>query len=84
MSNSRSHKQSYPSESNPHAIKSVARSLLMLDIQPTEFSPIVVKHPFTDSGIVGLRDEKGSHDMVNLLYAILKLSTSGQGIGKSR
>lgn len=68
MSNSQSRKKIYPSESNLPAIKSIARSILMLDIQPTEFSPIVVKHPFTDSGIVGLRYENGSPNMVNLLY----------------
>lgn len=60
-------KKSFPSETNLPAVKSLARSLLMLDIRPTEFSPIVVKHPFTDSGIVGLRDENGSLDAVNLL-----------------
>lgn len=59
-------KKSFPSETNLPAAKSLARSLLMLDIRPTEFSPIVVKHPFTDSGIVGLRDAKGSPDAVNL------------------
>lgn len=67
MSNNRFCKKAFPSETNLPAIKALARSLLMLDIQSTKFSPIIVKHPFTDSGIVGLGDENGSPDAVNLL-----------------
>lgn len=38
-------------------LKSVAHALLMTDIHPTEFSPAIVKHPFTDSGIVALNTD---------------------------
>ena len=32
---------------------------VMLDIQNTEYSPLIVKHPFTDSGMVAYRTEDG-------------------------
>ena len=35
-------------------LKRFAKTLLQLDIQKTPMSPLVVKHPFTDSGIVGV------------------------------
>ena len=38
-------------------LKSVAHALLMTDIHPTEFYPAIVKHPFTDSGIVALNND---------------------------
>lgn len=34
-------------------IKNLAKTFLMLDIETTPLSPIIVTHPFTDSGIVG-------------------------------
>ena len=40
-------------------IKKLAKLFLMLDIQETEFSPLVVKHPFTDSGMVAYPKEDG-------------------------
>ena len=42
-------------------------TLLWFDIQPTKLSPLVVKHPFTDSGLVGIRNEDGSLSAGNLL-----------------
>ena len=33
-------------------IKKLARMFVMLDIQNTEYSPLIVKHPFTDRGMV--------------------------------
>lgn len=35
-------------------VKGVARLLLMTKIHKTEFSPVVVQHPFTANGIVGI------------------------------
>ena len=32
-------------------VKFVAKQLVMIDIHLTEYSPIVVQHPFTSSGI---------------------------------
>lgn len=54
-------------ETDLSRLKSLAHSLLMLDIQPTKMSPIVVKHPFTDSALVGLRNNQGDVKIVNLL-----------------
>lgn len=56
-----------PEETDLPGLKSLAHTLLMLDIQLTKMSPIVVKHPFTDSGIVGIKDENGGLAAVNLL-----------------
>lgn len=40
-------------------IKKLARMFVMLDIQSTEYSPLIVKHPFTDSGVVAYRTDDG-------------------------
>lgn len=40
-------------------VKSVAVTLLMTDIHETEYSPMVVQHPFTSSGTVGVRKDGG-------------------------
>ena len=39
------------------AVKSEARMLLYTDIYLTEFSPVVVQHPFTTSGFVGIKED---------------------------
>ena len=39
------------------SIKSEARMLLYTDIHLTEFSPVVVQHPFTTSGFVGIKED---------------------------
>ena len=36
-------------------MKQLARVFLMMDPEPTSFSPVIIKHPFTDSGIVTVR-----------------------------
>lgn len=46
-------------ETDMEKIRAVAKTLLHLDIRPTSLSPMVVSHPFTNSGFVGLRDEDG-------------------------
>ena len=53
-------KRSRPAETDLQKLKALAHAFLELDIQPTKISPLVVKHPFTDSGIVGLRKEDGN------------------------
>ena len=40
-------------------IKSLASTLLSFDIRSTEFSPLIVKHPFTDSGMIAYRTDDG-------------------------
>lgn len=60
-------KRGWPAETNLAALKTLAHTLLWFDIQPTKLSPLVVKHPFTDSGLVGIRNEDGSLSAGNLL-----------------
>ncbi len=48
-------------------IKDVAKMFLHMGVGKTKFSPIVVKHPFADSGITMVRTETGDYEMVNLL-----------------
>lgn len=59
-------KRNRPSETDLKSLKALFHALLELDIQPTKMSPLVVKHPFTDSGIVGLRKEDGSIAIADL------------------
>ncbi len=42
-------------ESNLTLVKSVAKALLMTDLQTTKLSPLVVSHPFTNTGITALK-----------------------------
>ena len=56
-------------------IKSLTHSLLYLDIELTKYSPLVVKHPFTDSGISGVRKEDGSLVIADLVNKPEDLST---------
>lgn len=46
-------------QTNLNQIKHQARVFLSLDPQLTEFSPVVVKHPFTDSGFVMVNSGDG-------------------------
>ena len=53
---------------NLSEIKSLARTLVYLDIQETELGEIVVKHPYTDSAFVVIQDDIEPHGrFVNLL-----------------
>ena len=60
-------KRRWPAETNLATLKTLAHTLLWFDIQPTKLSPLVVKHPFTDSGLVGIRNEDGNLSAGNLL-----------------
>lgn len=40
-------------------VKSVAKGLVMVDIHLTEYSPVVVQHPFTSSGVTAAPSEDG-------------------------
>lgn len=55
-----------PAETDLQRLKALSHTFLELDIQPTKVSPLVVKHPFTDSGIVGLRKEDGNIAVADL------------------
>lgn len=49
------------------ALKQLAKSLLFFDPVDTEYAPLVIKHPFTDSGIVALPQSDGSLGIGNIL-----------------
>ncbi len=46
------------SETDLEEVKRIARIFLMFEAQKTEFSPMIVKHPFTDSGIVFCKENE--------------------------
>lgn len=48
-------------------MKDLAKTFLMLDIAETRMSPLIVRHPFTDTGIVAFRKEDGGIGRANLL-----------------
>ena len=54
-------------ETDLRQVKATARALLMLDIGETDFSPMIVKHPFTDSGITAIPKPDGRIQMLNLM-----------------
>ena len=47
-------------------VKQTARSLLFADIHETEFSPVIVSHPFTDSGFVASPNTDGEIGLLNI------------------
>lgn len=48
-------------------VKTLTKALLHMEPEMTEFSPMIVHHPFTNSGIVGLQDEQGDLRIGNIL-----------------
>lgn len=56
-----------PHETDLLRIKLVAHTLLDVQIQQTAFSPMIVSHPFTNSGISGFRNKDGSFSMADLI-----------------
>lgn len=55
------------SKTELRGVKSVAHMLLNMDIQLTKFSPAIVSHPFTNSGISGIVGEDGGFQMADLV-----------------
>lgn len=47
-------------------VKQVASALLFTDIEKTKYSPMVVQHPFTNTGVTAISVE-GSFQFLNLL-----------------
>lgn len=64
-----------------HKIKELAHSLLHLDIKLTKHSPLVVKHPFTDSGISAVRKADGNLAIVDLINKPDALSAWREQVG---
>lgn len=54
-------------KTNLDAVKKVAKMFVDLDIQETQFGSLVIKHPFTESGITMTRGEDGQPQMADLL-----------------
>ena len=48
-------------------VKTLTKALLHMEPEMTEFSPMIVHHPFTNSGSVGLQDEQGNLRIGNIL-----------------
>ena len=48
-------------------VKKIAHALLDMPITQTSFSPAIVSHPFTSTGITAAQNEDGSFSMVDLL-----------------
>ena len=56
-----------PRNTDLEQAKLVAHALLDVEIQPTEFSPMIVSHPFTNTGVVFFPDEQGNFIQADLL-----------------
>lgn len=54
-------------ETDLRQVKATARAMLMLDIGETDFSHMIVKHPFTDSGITAIPKSDGGIQMLTLM-----------------
>lgn len=54
-------------ETDLRQVKATARAMLMLDIGETDLSPMIVKHPFTDSGITAIPKPDGGIQMLTLM-----------------
>lgn len=70
------------SKTELRGVKSVAHMLLNLDVQPTKFSPMIVSHPFTNSGISGIVGEDGGFQMADLVNNSEDLKKWRQQVGK--
>lgn len=48
-------------------VKNLAKALLFMEPETTEYSPVVIHHPFSSSGIVALKDAEGGLKIGNIL-----------------
>ena len=55
-------------QTNLAEVKLTALALLSTEINETPYSPMIVKHPFTDTGLTALPDGNGGITMINLMY----------------
>lgn len=67
---------------NLEAVKFLAHALLQFDIEQTTYAPIVVKHPFTDSGIAAIYGADGALTISNLLEKPAELALWRKQIGE--
>ena len=59
--------QKQRNETDLQAVKELAKSMLYLEPEPVEMLPIFVRHPFSSSGIIGLREADGTIRMGNIM-----------------
>lgn len=69
-------------ETDLAAVKALAHVFLELDIQPTDHAPVVVSHPFTNSGFAGIQDAEGNVSIADLLNKPEDLRRWRQQIGQ--
>ena len=69
----------FPKTNDMDGLKELALSFLYLDIQETQFTPIVVMHPFTNTGTVG-HMINGEIKMLNLVENDDDLNTWHEGM----
>ena len=48
-------------------VKSLVKVLLFMEPELTEYAPLIIHHPFTSSGMVGLQDEQGNLRIGNIV-----------------
>lgn len=53
-------------ETNLVQVKSIANAMFLMELRETEFSPAVVQHPFTSSGIAMIHED-GESTLLNLV-----------------
>ena len=53
-------------ETNIALVKETASVLLWCDVTPTQYSPMIVSHPFTNTGITAIRDADGQIKMLDI------------------
>lgn len=54
-------------ETDLEEVKRIASLFLWLPPQKTKFSPVIIKHPFTDCGMVVLRNSQQEPEPANIL-----------------
>lgn len=57
----------FQAETDFTQIRGLSKCFLYLEPEETQFSPMLVHHPFTSSGFVGLRDDAGDVQIGNIL-----------------
>lgn len=56
-----------PKKTDMAGLRDLAKTFLHFEPVSTPFAPVVIKHPFTDSALVGIRQPDGSHAIGNIL-----------------
>lgn len=57
----------FPAETNMDSVRRTALAFLNMEIKPTEFSPLIIHHPFFSTGIVPASSEYGTFRVLNIM-----------------